>query len=307
MQSLGRLRALSELSQRGTIAAAADAMHLTASAVSQQLAALEREVGERLLERDGRGVRLTPVGRILVRHADTIFADVESLHADIAEHVRGARADLRVGAFASAITAIVGPAARDLRQTLPRLRLQIVESEAPAAYDELTGHQLDIVISMEAPGAPPEDDPRIARVDLVVDVLHAVLPVGHELAALSPVPIGALRNDPWVAPPEGKLCGIVILAACQSAGFTPKIVHRSGEWGAVAALVAAGMGVALVPALAGIRASDGIAVRPLAGPAPSRHLFVACRRGAENAPATRAVIDALIRHAAPGHIGLAAA
>ncbi|HEX7297641.1 MAG TPA: LysR family transcriptional regulator [Solirubrobacteraceae bacterium] len=299
MVSLSRLRALSELWRRGTIAAAAEAMHLTASAVSQQLAALEREVGQPLLERNGRGVRLTPLGRVLVRHADAIFADVESLHSEVAEHVGGRRADLRIGAFASAIAGVVSPAANELRRTHPSVRLQIVESEAPNAFDHLTGHELDIIISMEAPGAPAQDDPRIARADLVVDELQAVLPANHELASLTSVPIARLREDPWVAPPAGKLCGTVILAACQSAGFTPRMAHHTGDWTAVASLVAVGMGVALVPKLAGIEIDDRLAIRPLAPPAPARHLFVAWRRGAEHASATQAVIDALIDSANP--------
>src|SRR3954451_8259532 len=135
MLHLGRLRALCEVESRGTIAAAADALHLTPPAVSQQLAALEREVGEPLIERDGRTVRLTPVARVLVRRAEEIFAQVESLHAEVAEHVAGERADLRLGSFSTAITALVAPVARRLRESAPGIRLEIAEAEAPDAFE----------------------------------------------------------------------------------------------------------------------------------------------------------------------------
>src|SRR4051794_14390058 len=111
MLNLGRLRALCEFAERGTISAAADALHLTPSAVSQQISALEREMGERLIEPDGRGVRLTPVGRVLVRGADAVFAEVEALRAEVARHVAGEGADLRVGGFSTALARIVAPAA----------------------------------------------------------------------------------------------------------------------------------------------------------------------------------------------------
>src|SRR5690349_13444825 len=137
MLHLGRLQALREVAARGTIAAAADALHLTPSAVSQQLAALEREVGEPLVEPDGRSVRLTAVARVLVRRADEIFAQVESLRSELAEHAGGERADLRIGSFATAITHLVAPAAARLRASHPGIRLEVSEAEPPEAFGAL--------------------------------------------------------------------------------------------------------------------------------------------------------------------------
>src|SRR4051794_3908757 len=144
MIDLRRLRALREVAARGTIAAAADALHLTPSAVSQQLAALEREVGEPLVEPDGRTVRLTPVARVLVRRADEIFAQFESLHSELAEHAGGGRADLRLGSFSTGITRLVAPVARALRETHPGIRLEVTEAEAPGAFDALGRQDLDL-------------------------------------------------------------------------------------------------------------------------------------------------------------------
>src|SRR5690242_16310774 len=169
MLHLGRLQALCEVASRGTIAAAADALHLTPSAVSQQLSALEREVGEPLVEPNGRSVRLTPVARVLVRRAEEIFAQVESLRSELAEHAGGERADLRIGSLATGISHIVAPACGRLRASAPGIRIEVCEAEAPDAFDALARHDLDLVVSMEAPGAPPPDDPRIARIELAAD------------------------------------------------------------------------------------------------------------------------------------------
>jgi DNA-binding transcriptional LysR family regulator len=297
MLHLGRLRALQEVADRGTIAAAARALHLTPSAVSQQISALEREVGEQLIEPDGRGVRLTPVGRVLVRGADDVFARVESLRAEIARHVTGDRADLRVGGFATAIARIVAPAARDLRRLAPGVRLQVVEDEGEPAFARLARHELDVVVSMEAPGAPPEDDARTARTALVADPLLAALPADHELAGEARIPLAALARGSWIGPPEGWLCERVFQAGCQNCGFTPRVVHRAGDWAAILALCAAGLGVALIPALAELAEPEGAVLRPLEEPVPQRHIFAACRRGSESAPAIAALVAAMRRAA----------
>lgn len=302
MIHLGRLSTLCELADRGTIAATAEALHLTPSAVSQQLAALELEVGEALLKPDGRSVRLTPVASLLVRRAASIFVQVEALHADLLRHRSGATVQLRIGAFASAISGLVAPAAKQLRRTVPEVNLEVAELEAPEALDQLLRHELDVVISMQAPGAPSQDDPRIARVELVVDALEALLPADHGLAGLREIPIEALSREPWILPPPGQLCAIVILAGCQSAGFTPRAVHRCADWGATAALVGSGLGVALTPRLAGLRECRDVAVRQLAHPAPARHLFAAIRRGSGDAPVMRAFLDALTSASPPSEV-----
>jgi DNA-binding transcriptional LysR family regulator len=293
MIHLGRLRALCELSERGTIAAAAQALHLTPSAVSQQIAALERDVGERLVEPDGRKVRLTPVGRVLVSGADAVFAEVERLHAEVARHAEGTEANLRVGSFATGITRIVAPAAAILRDSAPGVRIEVVEAEAPDAFADLARHELDMVVSMEAPGAPPGDDPRATRIPLRADPLLALLPCDHPLAGRKHVPLAGLANDHWIAPPAGWLCEQIILAGCQTAGFTPHVLHRAGDWQAMVALCSAGLGVAMVPALADVRPDDAVVLRQIAEPAPRRHIFAACRRGAQRSPAIAALAGAM--------------
>ena len=276
--NLGRLATLREVADRGTIAAAAEALHLTPSAVSQQVAALERELGHRLVEPDGRTIRLTPVASVLVDRAGAIFAEVELTRAELDAHVAGERAQIGIAAFATALSAIVAPVAGRLRAEAPGVELRVQEAEAPEAFDALVRQDIDLVVAMEAPGAPPRDDPRIARRELMRDRLDAVMPAGHPLSAGASVRLADLAAEPWVAPLEGWSCERVVLGACQAGGFTPRIAHRSTDWNAVVSLVEAGLGVALVPRLARRPPGPGVAVRPLAGEPPCRHLFVAWRR-----------------------------
>lgn len=301
MVDLRRLRALRELADRGTMAAAADALHLTASAVSQQLATLEREVGARLVEPDGRSVRLTSTAQVLLAHADVVFAQLERLQADLAAHAAGEVGEVRVGAFASAITGLVVPALPLLAQRAPQVTVRVRDVEVPEATAEVARGELDLVLTMECSHAPSADDSRYFRRPLLRDVLDAALPAGHPLAAAPAISLTTLAGERWVGPPDGMSCDQVIRTACQGAGFSPRVEHRSPEWGVVLALVGAGLGVALVPRLAQLVPPPGVALRPLAGQAPCRHVFAACRRGAEEAPTLRAVLGAL-EEAARGHL-----
>ena len=292
MIDLRRLRTLRELADRGTLAATADALHLTASAVSQQLAALERDVGQPLLEPNGRGVRLTPAARAVLAHADTLFSEVERMDATLAALADGAIGEVRIGSFATGIRGLVVPAVRLLRDRVPGLRPAIHDVESPQIFDAIALGELDVGISMEHTGAPGREDERFARFDLMRDVLDVALPEGHPLAD-GPLALRDFAREPWVAPPAGWSCDDVIRVACAAEGFTPGVAHRSGDWTAIMSLVAAGLGVAVVPRLAQDAPPPGVAIRPLRGEPAARHLFVVCRRGAEDHPAIGAVVTAL--------------
>jgi DNA-binding transcriptional LysR family regulator len=285
-----RLQALRELDRHGTIAAAAGALNLTASAVSQQLSALERDVGRRLLEPHGRGVRLTPAAAILLEHADVLFAQLERLDADL-EADAAAGGHVRVAAFPTAVAGLVAPAASALRPA--GVHLAVTECEAPEAFRRLATREADLVVSMEHTGAPQADDPRTYRRDLVADVMDAALPDDHPLASRPGLSLRSLRGEDWVLPPVGWTCDEVVTAACQAAGFTPRAAHRTGDWVATLALVAAGLGVSVLPRLARIAAPPGVVLRPLRGDPPLRQVFAACHRGAEARPAISATLDAL--------------
>jgi DNA-binding transcriptional LysR family regulator len=293
MIDLRRLRALRAVADHGTLAAAADALHLTPSAVSQQLAALERDVARPLLEPSGRSVRLTPAARVLLEHADALFAQMERLEGELASDGGQARGELRVAGFPTALAGLLPPAARILRDQAPAVTLRVVELETLQAVAALARRDADLMLGMECSAAPQAGDPRYHREELLGDTLDAVLPVAHALAGRTWIELSELAGEQWVAPPVGWSCDEVLHAGCHAAGFSPRIAHRAGDWQATMGLVAAELGISLVPRLAQTAPPPGVVVIPLAGTPPRRHVFAACRAGGEGAPAMRALLAAL--------------
>ena len=293
MIDVRRLRVLRALADHGTVAAAAQALHLTPSAVSQQLAALEREVGQPVVERRGRGLILTGAGDVVLEHAHALFAQLERAEADVAAHGRGELGTVVVGAFPTALASVAAPAVQALADEHPRLRVELLDVESPHCFAALAGESIDVAISMESASAPAPDDPRFARRPLLDDPLDAALPVGHPLARRASIALEALAGETWVGPSDGTSCLEVTLAGCAAAGFTPRLTHRTTDFTTLMTFVAAGLGVALVPRLAQGRVPDGVAVVALRGTPPARRVFAATRRGSETRPTVAAVLDAL--------------
>ena len=293
MIDVRRLRVLRALADHGTVAAAARALHLTPSAVSQQLAALEREVGQPIVERRGRGLVLTGAGDVLLEHAHALFAQLERAEADVAAHGRGELGTVVVGAFPTALAAIAAPAVEALARTHPRLSVRLLDVESPHCFAALAEERIDLAISMESASAPAPGDPRFTRRPLLDDPLDAVVPLGHELATRGMVALEALAGEAWVGPTPGTSCLEVTLAGCAAAGFTPQLVHRTNAFTTLMTFVASGLGVALVPRLAQRQVPPGVAVVPLRGAAPARRVFAATRRGSEARPIVAALLDAL--------------
>jgi molybdate transport repressor ModE-like protein len=286
-----RLRVLREVAQQGTLTAAADALHLTPSAVSQQLAALEREVGQPVIERNGRGIRLTGAAEVLVGHANVVLAQLEAAAADVAAYSEGIVGNVRVAGFATALRRLVAPAAAALSESHPRLTLTVEEIEAPGCFAALARGDVDVALSMASRQAP--EDPRFARRPLMTDTLDAVLHAGHRLADRDEIPLAELAGEVFVGPPDGSSCHDVTVTGCAAAGFMPVFRHRTLDFQTAMALAAAGLGVSLVPRLGQAAVAPGAVIRPLADPAPARHVFAATRAGAERRPAVAAVLDAL--------------
>ncbi|MFF5188266.1 LysR family transcriptional regulator [Streptomyces sp. NPDC000345] len=291
---LRRLTVLRELQRRGSLARTAQALHLTPSAVSQQLAALARELGVPLTERDGRGVRLTGQARVLLAHADVIAAQLERARADLAAYTEGGRGTVTVGCFSSGILGLLPATLRALRERLPRLRVDVVEAEPPDLFTALDGGQVDVAVAVDFAAAPPHTDRRYTRENLLTDVLDVALPPGHPLADRAAVPLRELAAEPWIVGGAMSCCGAVTRSVCAAAGFTPDIRHDIGDWAALAALVEAGAGVALVPRLVRpLHVHRALALRPAEGEPPSRNVFVAVRAGAEGDPVLGAVREEL--------------
>ncbi len=293
---LRRLRVLRELRERGTVSATAEALNLTPSAVSQQIANLSRETGIPLLTPQGRGVRLTPQANLLLRHAAIVDAQMERARADLAAFHEGHVGRVTIGAFATAITCLVSPALTKLRRTHPQLEVGVLEVEAPDCFTRLDVGDLDLVIAVDYPGGPLRQDPRYSRQDLLHDPFQVALPAKHPLAARKTVAMRDLAEETWILGGSASgPCQAASLAACTGAGFTPDIRFRTSDWMATFALVAAGCGVALIPRLAlPPLLPKGVVLRPLSGDQrPSRHLYAAIRAGSETLPSLVPVLEAI--------------
>jgi DNA-binding transcriptional LysR family regulator len=200
---------------------------------------------------------------------------------------------VRIGGFPTALAGLLAPAARPLHAVAPAVTLRIQEAETPEAVGMLVARDVDLILGMECSSAPRRDDTRFHREELLGDILDAVLPSDHPLAGRARIDLADLSGEGWVAPPVGWSCDEVFVAGCRGAGFSPKVAHRAGDWQAVMGLVAGGLGISLVPRLAHTAPPAGVVIVPLTGVPPKRHVFVACRAGAESSPAIRAVLDAL--------------
>ncbi|MGW7065293.1 LysR family transcriptional regulator [Streptomyces sp. NPDC054855] len=289
-----RLHILRAVADHRTVTAAAAALYLTPSAVSQQLTALEQETGHRLVERGARGVRLTPAGEILLSHTNAVLAQLERAEAELAAYSSGAAGTVTVASFATGIALVVGPALERLSTLAPGIRVRVQDAEGDASLPMVLDRQVDVAVAVEYRGAPGADDPRLTRVPLYAEPFDAVLPETHRLAAAERVPLAELAKDAWIGPFAGNPCHDVVILACEAAGFQPLLEHWSDDFRAVVALASAGAGVALVPrsALRGMDVS-GVVIRPVEGVAPTRRVFAAVRCGAEEHPLIRPVLDAL--------------
>lgn len=293
MLDVRRLRLLLELSQRGTLAATARALGYSPSAVSQQLTALEREVGAVLLERDGRGVTLTAAAHALVRRTRRVIDELEAAEAEL-EAVAGLLAGVvRIAAFPTAIRALVAPAAGALRAAHPDIRLQVREADPEEGLELLRAGAIDLIIAYQYDLLGPLSDGGMVRLDLLQDPVRVALPAAHPLARARSVALTALRDDEWVTGLPGTPFGLVVHRVCRHAGFEPRIVHRASEFGVQEALVASGIAVALLPELGRDVAVDDVAFVALERPAPTRHVFAVLRRGTELRPTVSATTAAL--------------
>lgn len=285
-----KLRILRTLADRETVTATAEALHMTPSAVSQQLTNLARQLGVTLLEAQGRRVRLTDAAHLVLRHAEAVFADLERADAELAGYLAGDAGEVRIGAFSTAVPALVVPAVAALRRTRPRVEVRVRETEAAESYELLSDGVVDLALSLAA-HAPTARDPRFTRVTLLEDPLDVALPPDHPLAAAPDLRLADLSGDRWIYGGSGPWSQIA-RGACEAAGFAPEQAHSASGWTAILAMVEAGMGVALVPRMVSSRAS-GVAVRVLARDRPTRHVIAAVRRGSQSAPALAHVLDAL--------------
>jgi DNA-binding transcriptional LysR family regulator len=299
MLELRRLRLLRELHERGTIAAVADALQFTPSAVSQQLGMLEREAGVQLLEPAGRGVRLTDAALVLVEHAEDLLERAAVAEADLAAAAGTVAGRARVAGFQSVALRVALPAMARLRRETPRLRCELIEAEPEESLPALALGDLDLVLGDEWPHHPVRLPAGVDRHELLTDPVNAILPSRHRLARLKAVPLAELAAEVWVTGGVGQGWDEMTVRTCRElGGFDPDVRHRSNDPTIVLAIVARGLGVAMLPELALPQRTPGLAVRPIAGGPVTRAIFAATRTADASRPSTRALLAAIRDEAA---------
>jgi DNA-binding transcriptional LysR family regulator len=296
MLDLRRLRLLRELEQRGTIAAVADALQFTPSAVSQQLAMLEREAGVRLLERAGRGVRLTDPALVLVDHADALLERAALAEADLAAAAGTVAGRGRIAGFQSVALRLALPAMEALARGAPRLRCELIETEAEQSLPALALGDIDLVLGDEWQDQPRRLPEGVQRHELHSDPVHLVLPVRHPAARRhrGVVPLAELAGETWTTGHVGTSWEEMIQRTCRGlGGFNPDIRHRTNDARVSLALVARGLAVTLLPALPMPGRHPGVTLRPFAEEPVLRAIFAATRVTDAARPSTQALLAAV--------------
>jgi len=295
MIDLRRLQVLRAVAYHGTVTAAAHALHLTPSAASQQVRQLGRDLGVQLLEPHGRRVRLSPAAHSLLAHADAIEQRWQEAEADLQATSNATAAGvLQLCGFPTAVSALLAPVAVRLRQSSPSLRVRIREAEPSECFDLLFAGEADLAVVEATPDNPPLTDTRFDQQALLNDPFDLITAPDHRLTATSAVTLADLATESWILGMPGSSSRQHVLAACNSAGFTPGIAHQAREWTVVATLVAHNLGIALLPRLAQLPPGLNVTRTPLTGtPTPSRRFLTATRRGNREHPAITAAMTVL--------------
>jgi DNA-binding transcriptional LysR family regulator len=292
MLNVGRLKVLTEVAYRGSLSAAAAELSYTQSAVSQQIAALEAETGMVLVDRHPRGVSLTAAGQMLVGHAEGILGRLEAADAALAAiaGLRGGR--LRVASFPTAGATLMPLAIATFRFSYPAVELTLTEGEPEEIAPRLRSGELDLALLFEFPGQTLSGSGD-TRVELLADPLHLALPRAHRLARRASVRLGDLARDAWVQTSRSSPCARHVVRSCLSAGFEPRVAFESDDYQTVQGLVAAGVGVALIPELALSVVREDIAIRPISPAPPKRSVIAVAPAGARLVPAAPAMLGIL--------------
>jgi DNA-binding transcriptional LysR family regulator len=290
-----RLAVLREFAAQGTIARAAEALAFTPSAVSQQLAQLQREAGVELFRKAGRRLELTDAGRTLVARADELLARLEEIEAELAVRAGEVRGTVRVGAFQTAASALVIPAMTLLAERHPDVRVELLEADAETSLPLLERGALDVAIAEEYEHAPRPRVAQLHRHYLEPDEMVLALPRDHQAAqSEGSVALASLHATVWAAPRGDTAYGAMFVRLCRSVGrFEPDIRHRVGEIQMLLDLVAAGDVAAVVPALGRPEREPRVAVRAIAEGPFTRALYVSTRASDRRRPATAAVVGSI--------------
>ncbi|MFB7337380.1 LysR family transcriptional regulator [Streptomyces adustus] len=292
MLNLERLRTLDALARHGSVSGAAEGLHITTSAVSQQLAKLEREVGQRLLARHGRGVRLTDAGRLLAEHAARILSQVQLAQSDLEAQRGQVVGELRLSAFPTAARGLFPTALSALRAEHPALRVRSCELEPEAAITAVMRGDLDLAVVLDWYNKSIPLPEGLTKAPILDDPADVALPAGHPLAGRDTVDLAEFAEDEWITWGEGEFCHEWLMYTLRSQGIEPTVGHRAGETHTQLVLVAAGLGVCIAPLLGRSPMPPGVVTVPLTQPV-SRHVYAVWRTDADRRPSIRAAVRAL--------------
>ncbi|GHE68108.1 LysR family transcriptional regulator [Streptomyces capitiformicae] len=292
MLNLERLRTLDALARHGSVSGAAEGLHVTTSAVSQQMTKLEREVGQQLLAKNGRGVRLTDAGRLLADHAARILSQVELAQADLEAQRGQVVGDLRLAAFPTAVRGLLPAVFRALRDDHPALRVRSRELEPERAIGAVIRGDADLAVVLDWYNKPLPVPEGLARASILDDPVEVALPEDHTLAGREEIDLEELADEAWVAWPEGEFCHEWLLYTLRANGIEPHIAHRAGEHHTQLALVAAGLGVCIAPRLGRDPMPGGVRTVPVRHRV-HRSVYAVWRADADRRPSIRAAVAAL--------------
>src|SRR3984885_15261198 len=292
MLNVARLKVLKEVAYRGSLSSAAEALSYTQSAISQQIAALEAETGMALLERHPRGVSLTAAGQTLVGHAEGILARLDTAEAALSAiaGLRGGR--LRMASFPTAGSTLMPLAIAKFRVAYPDVELTLAEGEPEEIVPRRLAGALDLALLFEFDDEQPLGED-LARSPLLEDPMYLALPPEHRLAKEAKLRLAELQGEAWVQPSSASSCARQVVRCCHAAGFERTVSFESDDYQTVQGLVAAGVGVALIPELALSVVRDDIVIRALSPAPPVRQVIAATPEGARLVPAAPAMLGVL--------------
>ena len=298
MLDVRRMRVLREVASRGSIAAAAQALSFTPSAVSQQIGTLERETGVALVERGPRSVRLTEAGRALAAHTDALLAGLQAAEADIHAIAGLRRGTLRVASFPTAYATILPPAILEFRRRHPGVELTLTEADPLSSFARLKAGELDVALVYEYDFVPLPPDDALELGHLVDDPINVILPRSHPAARRPTIRLEQLADESWITSTARSSCHAFVARACAASGFEPRVTMESDDHGVWQGLVAAGVGVALASELSLPIVHPDVAVRPVAPRRLTRRIFAAHRVGAARSPGVGEMLGILVATAA---------
>jgi molybdate transport repressor ModE-like protein len=291
MLDVRRIRVLREVVSGGSFSAAAESLHLSQSAVSQQIATLEREAGQQLLERTSEGPKLTAAGEALMRHGDAVISRLHEAERELAEIAGLEGGRLRLVSFPTASATLMTPAISEFGRLYPRVELRFAEAEPEDAFPALRRGDFDLAVVFDYPDFPIDFGRDTEVEQIYVEPMRVALPPGHPLASARKVDIGDLADEPWLCGALPSSCRQQVIEVGRGAGFEPRISFESEDYEVIKSFVAGGLGVTILPELAGTH--PGIVLKDIKPKAPVRRVWAVTREREVRSPAVEAMLPVL--------------